>query len=67
MKYSPRAYPKQISFCHGGDQPPVSSNERLRAGIGAFIGPMLVLTIEKYLGELNGVDEWLMARGSVRY
>ncbi|MDH6504738.1 HPP family protein [Polynucleobacter sphagniphilus] len=36
-------------------------SERFRAVIGAFIGLMLVLTTAKYLGELNGLDEWLMA------
>ena len=61
MKNSSRAWLKQISFYFGGDQPPVSWHERLRAGIGAFIGLILVLTIAKYLGELNRVDEWLMA------
>ena len=61
MKNSPRAWLKQISFYFGGDQPSVSWHERLRAGIGAFIGLMLVLAIAKYLGELNGVNEWLMA------
>jgi CBS domain-containing membrane protein len=29
--------------------------------VGAFVGLMLVLTIAKYLGELSGIDEWLMA------
>lgn len=29
--------------------------------IGAFVGLMLVLTLAKYLGELSGLDEWLMA------
>jgi len=60
-KNSTPSWLKQISFYFGGDQPPVSWRERLRAGIGAFIGLMLVLTTAKYLGELNGVDEWLMA------
>ena len=59
MKYSP--WLKRISFYFGGDQPPVSWGERLRAGVGIFIGLMLVLAIAKYLGELNGVEEWLMA------
>ena len=52
---------KRLSFYFGGDQPFVPWVERLRACLGAFIGLMLVLTIAKYLGELNGVEEWLMA------
>ena len=35
--------------------------ERIRAVLGAFIGLMLVFAIAKFLGELNGIDEWLMA------
>jgi CBS domain-containing membrane protein len=49
------------SFYLGGDQPPVSWQERLRSVLGAFLGLMLVLTMAKYLGELSGLDEWLMA------
>ena len=33
----------------------------MRSVLGAFLGLMLVLTIAKYLGELTGLDEWLMA------
>lgn len=35
--------------------------ERLRSVFGALLGLMLVLTIAKYLGELGGLEEWLMA------
>ena len=52
---------KRYSFYLGGDQPPVSWQERLRSCLGAFLGLMLVLTIAKYLGEIGGLDEWLMA------
>jgi CBS domain-containing membrane protein len=52
---------KRYSFYLGGDQPHVAWVERLRSVFGAFIGLMLVLTIAKYLGELTGLDEWLMA------
>ena len=52
---------KRYSFYLGGDQPPVSWQERLRTCLGAFLGLMLVLTIAKYLGEIGGLDEWLMA------
>jgi len=52
---------KHYVFYFGGDQPPVSWQERGRTVIGAFIGILLVLTIAKYLGETVGIDEWLMA------
>jgi len=52
---------KYYTFYLGGDQPPVALSERLRAVFGAFIGLMLVLTTAKYLGDLGGIDEWLMA------
>ena len=52
---------KHYSFYLGGDQPPVTWQERMRAVLGGFIGLMLVLTIAKYLGETVGIDEWLMA------
>ena len=54
-------YWRKISFYFGGDQPPVSWYERIRSCGGAFIGLIAVITIAKYLGELSGVDEWLMA------
>lgn len=52
---------KRCSFYLGGDQPHVPWMERIRSVIGAFIGLMLVLTTAKFLGELSGLDEWLMA------
>lgn len=52
---------KHYAFYLGGDQPTVPWLERLRSVFGAFIGLMLVLTTAKYLGELSGLDEWLMA------
>ena len=52
---------KHYSFYLGGDQPHVAWVERIRSVFGALIGLMLVLTIAKYLGELSGLDEWLMA------
>ena len=48
-------------FYFGGDQPHVSWQERLRAGLGALLGLMLVLATAQFLGELGGIDEWLMA------
>lgn len=54
-------YLKRCLFFFGGDQPHVSWPERLRSVFGAFLGLMLVLTIAKFLGELSGLDEWLMA------
>ena len=61
MKHSFRQFVKHYSFYLGGDQPAVSWIERLRSGFGAFIGLALVLNIAKFLGELSGLDEWLMA------
>lgn len=52
---------KRYAFYLGGDLPLVAWPERLRSVLGAFIGLMLVFTIAKFLGELGGVDEWLMA------
>ena len=52
---------KRGGFYLGGDQPQVLWGERIRTVLGAFIGLMLVLTIAKFLGELGGVEEWLMA------
>lgn len=52
---------KHYFFYFGGDQPHVSWIERFRSVLGAFVGLLLVLIIAKYLGELTGVDEWLMA------
>ena len=61
MKHTLQYYLKRYSFYLGGDQPAVAWVERLRSVLGAFIGLMLVLTIAKLLGELSGLDEWLMA------
>ena len=35
--------------------------ERFRSVFGAFIGLLVVITTAQYLGELGGIDEWLMA------
>lgn len=35
--------------------------ERVRSVFGAFIGLVLVLAAARYLGELSGLNEWLMA------
>jgi CBS domain-containing membrane protein len=61
MKRNLHSFLKRYSFYLGGDQPFVAWAERLRAVAGAFIGLLLVLTSAKYLGELSGLDEWLMA------
>lgn len=61
MNKTTQSFLKRLGFYFGGDQPFVPWAERLRAVIGAFLGLLLVLTFAKYLGELNGVDEWLMA------
>ena len=61
MKHTFQYYLKRYSFYLGGDQPAVAWVERLRSVLGAFIGLMLVLAIAKLLGELSGLDEWLMA------
>ena len=52
---------KRWAFYFGGDQPCVSWVERIRSCLGAFIGLMLVVAVAKSLGELSGIDEWLMA------
>ena len=61
MKRTLQHFLKRYSFYLGGDQPAIAWVERIRSVFGAFIGLMLVLTISKYLGELGGLDEWLMA------
>ena len=61
MKHTSKYLWKRYSFYLGGDQPEVSWRERMRSSIGALVGLMLVLTIAKVLGELSGLDEWLMA------
>ena len=61
MKHSLKYLIKHYAFYLGGDQPPVSWWERIRSVFGAFIGLMLVFTFAKYLGEMSGTNEWLMA------
>ncbi|WP_062307833.1 HPP family protein [Polynucleobacter sinensis] len=61
MKHTLKYYLKHYAFYLGGDQPRVAWVERIRSVFGAFIGLMLALTLAKYLGELSGLDEWLMA------
>ena len=61
MRHTSKYLWKRYSFYLGGDQPAVHWQERLRSCIGAFVGLMLVLTIAKELGDLSGIDEWLMA------
>ena len=61
MRHQYKHLLKRYSFYLGGDQPHVPWVERIRSVIGAFIGLMLVLTTAKFLGELSGLDEWLMA------
>jgi CBS domain-containing membrane protein len=61
MRHTIKFWIKRYSFYLGGDQPPVSWSEKLRAVFGTFIGLMLVLVIARYLKELTGINEWLMA------
>lgn len=61
MRHTTKYLLHRVSFYFGGDQPPVSWAERLRSCAGAFVGLVLVMTIAKLLGELSGVDEWIMA------
>jgi CBS domain-containing membrane protein len=61
MQRTLHSFIKRYSFYLGGDQLPVAWSERIRSILGAFIGLMLVFTIAKYLGELSGIAEWLMA------
>ena len=61
MRHTAKYLLKRYSFYFGGDQPAVTWTERFRSSCGTFVGLMLVLTIAKYLGELSGLDEWLMA------
>jgi CBS domain-containing membrane protein len=61
MKHTLKYYLKHYAFYLGGDQPHVAWVERIRSVFGAFIGLMLVLTLAKYLGDISGLDEWLMA------
>jgi len=61
MKRSLTDLIKHCSFYLGGDQPPVAWLERLRSVFGAFLGLAFVFLTAKFLGERNGIDEWLMA------
>ena len=61
MRHTAKYLLKRYSFYFGGDQPAVSWVERLRSCVGAFVGLILVMTLAKMLGELSGIDEWLMA------
>jgi len=61
MRHTIKYRIKHYSFYLGGDLPRVSWFERFRSVSGVFIGLLAVLTAAKYLGELNGTDEWLMA------
>ena len=61
IKHSLKRIYKYCLFYLGGDQPSVAWVERLRAVLGAFLGLFLVVTAAKYLGELSGINEWLMA------
>ncbi|MBU3549890.1 HPP family protein [Polynucleobacter sp. MWH-Berg-3C6] len=61
MKSKLKTFLRRYSFYLGGDQPWVAWGERLRSSVGAFIGLLLVVIAAKFLGELSGIDEWLMA------
>ena len=61
MKQTAKSLLKRYSFYLGGDQPWVGWAERLRACGGALVGLLLVLSFAKFLGELSGIDEWLIA------
>ncbi|QWD85585.1 HPP family protein [Polynucleobacter asymbioticus] len=61
MRPSRKQLIKNLAFYLGGDQPFVSWLERIRSVFGAFLGLLLVITTAKFLGELGGTDEWLMA------
>jgi CBS domain-containing membrane protein len=61
MRHTVRLWIKRYSFYLGGDQPAVSWVERFRASGGALVGLLLVLSFAKLLGELSGIDEWLIA------
>ena len=60
-KHQSNSLLKDWLFYLGGDQPHVSWQERLRPGLGALLGLMLVFAIAQFLGELGDIDEWLMA------
>lgn len=51
----------RYAFYLGGDQPLVSWPERFRSCAGALVGLTSVFTVAKLLGEMSGINEWLMA------
>ena len=61
MRHSFQYWIKRCAFYFGGDQPHVNWYERFRSCGGAFVGLVLVFTVAKLLGDLSGIDEWLMA------
>ena len=61
MRHTAKYLIKHYSFYLGGDQPSVSWVERLRSCVGALLGLSLVFAVAKMLGELVGINEWLMA------
>ena len=61
MRHPLKHYLKSYSCYFGGDQPSVAWKERLRSVFGAFLGLLLVFAAAHQLGELSGIDEWLMA------
>lgn len=61
MNFKLNKHFRRFCFYFGGDQPYVSWIERLRSVLGAFLGLGFVLIFAKYLGEFNGLEEWLMA------
>ena len=61
MRQSIKETLKHYAFYLGGDQPSVAWSERLRSVFGAFLGLGFVFLTAKFLGERNGIDEWLMA------
>lgn len=61
MRHFFKSLLKHYAFYLGGDQPSVAWVERWRSVFGAFIGLLLVFTTAKFLGELGGIGEWLMA------
>lgn len=61
MRYTPKSLWKRCSVFLGGDQPHIKWLEKARLVLGVYIGLMLVLFVAKFLGDMNGIDEWLMA------
>ena len=61
MRHTIQSWFKRYSFYFGGDQPLLAWGERMRSCAGALVDLLNVLTIAKLLGELTGIDEWLMA------